>query len=67
MNLGYDIEQRFSINRVQIALRVFIISDLLVVDKNIIKLCYREDLRDDSLVSTLYWMNSVPSKKDIKI
>ena len=47
-------EQRSSINRVWIALRVFVISDLLVVDNNIVKSYYREGLRDNSLVSILY-------------
>ena len=65
MSLGYNTKQRSSINRVQIALRVFVILDLLVSDRSIIKLYYREGLRDNSSVSTLQWPNLVPSKSDI--
>ena len=67
MSLGYDTKQRSSINRVQIALRVFVILDLLVLDKNIIKLCYREGLRDNSSIIILQWPNSVLSKSNITI
>ena len=67
ISLGHDTEERFPINKVWIALKVFIISDSLVVDKNIVKSCYREGLRDNSSVSISYWLNSVLSKKDIII
>ena len=53
MSLRYDIEQRSLINSVRIALRVFVILDLLVLDRNTIKSCYREGLRDNSSVSIL--------------
>ena len=44
MRLGFDMHQRTVINKVRIALKVILILDLVMLNKNIIKSCYREGL-----------------------
>ena len=67
MRLGFDMQQRTSINRVRIALKVILISELVVLNNNVIKSWYGERLEDVQSISTLHWPNSVPNKRDIII
>ena len=67
LSLGFNQDQRESINRVRIHLRLLLISDLLVCKKNIIKHCFRHGLPDISYVSHFCWPVSVPCKKDIGV
>ena len=65
--LGFYMQQRTSTNRVKIALKVTLISDLVVLNKNDIKSCYREGLEDIGYLSVLHCLMSVPNKRDVII
>ena len=62
--LGFKKEQRESINRVRINLKLLLISDLLVFKKNIIKHCFRNGLGNISYASYFCWPVSAPCRKD---
>ena len=48
------------------ALKVIIISNLLVVGKNIVEKCCREDWEDLGSLGTFNWPELVPSESNIR-
>ena len=67
MVLDSDPQQRTSIKRVRIVLKVILISDLVVLNKNVINSCYLEGLEDIGSLSVLHCPDSVPNKGDMII